>query len=464
MNKTLLLVICDFLLLNLLALTRWEKAEPARAKQPPVPELSSNAATKDRDLVDTMKQSLEDERASRTQLEQKLSSAQADLGTRDKSVQQLSSEKSQLSDSLNATQHANADLNRKVAAAAQEAAISKEELARLQRELERRREEADRQAKELADAAKAQSDAQDRINSLNVAVKVSEQEKAMLRDTAENLKTQVAAERDERLKVQATTAQLAGGVGQLAESTSGLTKEIRENRPINANELFEDFLKNRVSTNFTGVRSGLLGPATRERKSSTVLVTDGTKTYALLHIADTPFPLYDNTYDWQKIAVDFSGPQGYQTSGKELDFLSLDSRIVVIPVDDDQVAALGVKVYKMALDPFKFPEAVLVHAGEKSGYGEVPFKLDPDNRSYVKVENKLLKRLFGDFGTARGDLVLSKTGELLGVMVNSDYCAVVNNFLPAKTLKTGDNVSDQKSSLVLNDLAARVRSLPLPLQ
>ena len=31
MNKTLLLIICDFLLLNLLALTRWEKAEPQRA-------------------------------------------------------------------------------------------------------------------------------------------------------------------------------------------------------------------------------------------------------------------------------------------------------------------------------------------------------------------------------------------------------------------------------------------------
>ena len=37
MNKTLLLILCDFLLLNLLALTRWEKAEPARVKQPPVP-------------------------------------------------------------------------------------------------------------------------------------------------------------------------------------------------------------------------------------------------------------------------------------------------------------------------------------------------------------------------------------------------------------------------------------------
>lgn len=464
MNKTLLLIICDFLLLNLLALTRWEKAEPVRAKQPPVPEMSANAATKDRDLVETMKQSLADERATRAQLEQKLSTTEASLGSREQNLAQISAEKSQLASALTENQRTAAELNRKIAAATQEATMSREELARMQRELERRREEAERQSKQLAEYQKAQAEAQERINGLNVAVKVAEQEKAMLRDTAETLKTQVVAEREERLKVQETTAQLAGGVGQLAESTSGLTKEIRENRPINANVLFDDFLANRVRTNFTAVRSGFLGPVTKAKDSSTILVTDGDKTYALLHISDTAFPLSENNLDWQKIAVTFTGPKGYRTAGKELDFLSLDPRVVVIPLDTEQAAALGGKIYATALDPFKFPEAVLVHAGEKSGYGEVPFKLDPKNRGYVKVENRLFKRLFGDFAPARGDLVLSKTGELLGVMVNSDYCAVVNNFLPAKTLKTGDDVSEQKSSQVISALAARVNALPLPLQ
>ncbi len=464
MNKTLLLIICDFLLLNLLALTRWEKAEPARAKQPPVPEMSANAATKDRDLVETMKQSLEDERAARAQLEQTLSSTQANLGTREQSLAQIAAEKAQLANALSANQRTTAELNQKIASATQEASMSREELARLQRELERRREEAERQAKQLAEYQKAQSEAQDKINGLNVAVKVAEQEKAMLRDTADNLKTQVAAEREERLKVQETTAQLAGGVGQLAESTTGLTKEIRDNRPINANVLFGDFLANRVGTTFTAVRGGFLGPVTRSRDSSTILVTDGDKTYALLHIADTPFPLYENNLDWQKIAVDLTSPKGYKTAAKELDFLSLDPRIVVIPLNTEQATSLGVKIYATALDPFKFPEAVLMHAGDKSGYGEVPFKLDPNNRSYVKVENRLFKRLFGDFAPSRGDLVLSKTGELLGVMVNSDYCAVVNNFLSARSLKTGTDVSAEKSSLVINELSARVRALPLPLQ
>ena len=45
MNKTLLLIMCDFLLLNLLALTRWEKAEPQRALDSAAPKSASAAAS-----------------------------------------------------------------------------------------------------------------------------------------------------------------------------------------------------------------------------------------------------------------------------------------------------------------------------------------------------------------------------------------------------------------------------------
>src|SRR3954469_4108606 len=102
MNKTLLLIICDFLLLNLLALTRWEKAEPPRAKQPPVPELAANAVTKDQDLVETMRQSLADEKATRDELAQKLAATDATLVSREQSLTQLQSERTKLAEERNA--------------------------------------------------------------------------------------------------------------------------------------------------------------------------------------------------------------------------------------------------------------------------------------------------------------------------------------------------------------------------
>jgi len=462
MNKTLLLILCDFLLLNLLALTRWEKAEPARAKQPPVPEMSANAVTKDRDLAEAMKQSLEDERATREQLAQKLQNVQSSLSTREQNLAKVESERAQLSTNLAETQKTAQELTAKVQAATQDASMTREELARLQKELEQRRAEADRQQQQLAAYEKSQAEAREKIENLNVAVKVAEQEKALLRDTAETLKTQVVAERQERLKVQEATTQLAQGVGELAEKSGALTKEIRENRPVNANVLFNDFLQNRVTTNFTAVRSGLFGPATRQSSASTLLVTDGVKIYALLHYSDTPFPRTENTYNWQKIHVEFNHGS-YRSEAKEIQFLSVDPRVVVVPVDTEQATALGVKVYPTALDPFKFPEAVLVSGGGK-GYGEVGFKLDSANPGYVRVDNRFFKRLFGDFAPSRGDLVFSKTGEILGIMVNSDYCAIVNNFLTAKTVATGDNISEQNASATLNEINSRVLALPLNLQ
>ena len=61
MNRTLLLIICDFLLLNLLALTRWEDAEPIKPrKAPPSPEQKNAMSPKEKDRLIIMHKALED--------------------------------------------------------------------------------------------------------------------------------------------------------------------------------------------------------------------------------------------------------------------------------------------------------------------------------------------------------------------------------------------------------------------
>lgn len=463
MNKTLLLVICDFLLLNLLALTRWEKATPAEAqRQPLVPEMASSAQTKDQDLVAAMQASLADERATREQLARRLQEAQQNLTGREKSVSELQAEREKIAGNLTEAQRAAQQLSQRVTVAQQEASMTKEEMAKLQRELDERRAEAERQRQAMAKLEEQNRDAQQRIEGLSVSVKVAEQEKQLLQKNAEALQTQVVAEREERQRVQATTTQLAQGVGQLAEKSGELTHEIRTNRPINANVLFSDFLANRVQTTFTAVRAGLFGPATRERKSETVFVKSGSQILAILHIDDTPFPLSENSYDWDTVKVEFSKPPSYRSEAHEIRFLAIDPRIIAVPVEQAQADAVGAKIYRLATEPFKFPEAVLVSGGGK-GYGEVGFKLDASQPGFVRVDNRFFKRLFGDFAPSRGDLVLSKTGELLGIMVNRDYCALLGDFTAARTIQTGD-VKDRHTSALLNGLYARVLSLPTKLR
>ena len=470
MNKTLLLILCDFLLLTLLALTRWEAAEPPRPKQPPVPELAANAVTKDQDIVEAMRESLADEKAVRDELAQKLSSVDATLAAREQSLTQVQAERARLAEERNAvasslteTQRAAADLSKKFNAATQEATMTREQLAQLQRELAEKQAEAERQRQALAAREKQLTDAQKQNQMLTMAVVVAEQEKKTLRETAEGLKGQVEVERTERLKVQEANTQLAQGVGQLAEKSGELTKEIRDYRPVNPNVLFNEFGVNRVTASFTATRRGFIGQANRAKEANTVLVTDGNQVYAVLHIADTVFSLGEVGLDWESLKMELSKGGSARNLAPTVQFLNQDPRIVVLPIDPAQASALGAKVYPLAADPFKFPEAVLIDGGGR-GYGEVGFKLDPSEPGFVRVDNRLFKRLFGDFSPKRGDLVFAKTGEILGIMVNNDYCALLKNFSASKTIQAGADIKNQATGALFDELIARMRSMPLKLQ
>lgn len=471
MNKTLLLILCDFLLLTLLALTRWESAEPPKPTRTAAdPELAANAVTKEQDIVEVMRQSLADEKAVRDELAQKLSSTDAALAAREQSLVQVQAERAKLAEERNAvtstlteTQRAASELSQKYSAATQEASMTKEQLATLQRELAEKQAEAERQRRQLATLEKQQSDSRKQIEVLTMATVLAEQEKKNLRETADALKGQVEVERTERIKVQEANTQLAAGVGQLAEKSGELTKEIRENRPINANVLFNDYVSNRVTAKFTATRRGFLGPANRAKEAHTVLVTDGRQIYALLHLGDTVFSLGENGTDWESLNVELSKAGAARSVAGQVQFLAQDPRIVVLPIEASQATALGARVYPLAADPFKFPEAVLIDGGGR-GYGEVGFKLDPSEPGFVRVDNRLFKRMFGDFAPKRGDLVFAKTGELLGIMVNNDYCAVLKSFTASKTIRTGADIKSQATGAIFEELIARLRGMPMKLQ
>jgi hypothetical protein len=463
MNKTLLLFIVDFLFLNLIALTRWERAAPVRPVQPPVNAASANSATKDQDLVEVMRQSLADEQLSRQQVEQKLNASQSELASRERSIGELQGESKRLTGQLVDTQKAQADLNLRYQAQLQEDALTKSQLAQLQRDLEDKKAEAERQKRDLAQLQAQRAEAEKQIEGLRVAVAVGEKEKQQLASKADELQQQVQAERTERARVEQQTTQLAQGVGQLAQNSGELTREIRDNRPVSANILFNDFLANRVDTSFEAMRKGLFGPATKQKDSKTIFTTDGRQVYALVEVDDTPFTFTESGVEWQKLAVSFARGSDYRSPGTRINFLRIDPRVVVVPVDASQVAALGVKVYPLAADPFKFPEALLISGGGQ-GYGELGFKVDADHRGYVRVDNRIFKRLFGDFAPSRGDLVFSKTGELLGIMVNSDYCALLGDFTPAASVAVGADQTQEHTQAIITALAARIQQLPIELQ
>src|SRR5258706_10050733 len=107
--------------------------------------------------------------------------------------------------------------------------------------------------------------------------------------------TEQATRMQEEVKVErAEKAKLAEGVHALASKSSELTQEIRENRPLAPNTIFNEFLTNRVQARFAGVRPGLFGnDALRSKETDTVLASDGTNIFALCHVQDTPLTLFN---------------------------------------------------------------------------------------------------------------------------------------------------------------------------
>ena len=462
MNKTLLLIMCDFMLLNLLALTRWEKAEPTHTQlDTAAPRSAAAAPTINADMVELMRISLEDEKSSREQLAAQLATTQGSLAEREKNLAATQQQKGQIEKVLAATQTSVKELEQRYAASSQEASLSKEQLAKLQRELEEQKAEAERQRAELARAEKQNAEARQRIESLNVAVKVAEQEKGLLSQNLTEAKQQIEVERAERAKVQEQTTQLAQGVGQLAEKSGELSQEIRTNRPVNPNQIFSEFQANRVQTRLTARKPGLFRPSTKDLEAQTVLVTDGTRTYAIMHLSDTPITLSELPADYQNLSGTLNHG-GASAPIAEVQFLRLDPRILAVPVDENTVARMGAKVYQLSKEPFKFPEAVLVRADD-GRYGETPLRIDPSSNSYLKLDNRIVTRLFGEISPRRGDLVFSKSGELIGILVNNDYCAVLGDFTPANTVKMGDNPQPPMSG-VITDLQNRWARLPPKLQ
>jgi len=469
MNKTLLLIMCDFMLLNLLALTRWEKAEPSHTQlESAAPRSAANAPAVNADMVELMRISLEDEKNARDQLSSQLSSTQGTLAEREKNLAALQQQKGQLEGALATTQSSARELEKKYSAASQDAFLSKEQLAKIQRELEEKRAEAERQQAELARMERQNTEARQRIENLNRKVGEVERENQLIAQNLTEAKQQVELERTERAKVTEQAAQLAQGVGQLsqgvgqlAEKSGELSLEIRENRPVNPNAIFSDFLANRVQSFLTARRPGLFSPTVKDKETHTVLVSDGNRVYALMHLSDTPFTLTEVPTDYDQIS-------GRLTRGtasvpvEELHFLRLDPRVIVAPVDTAVAARMGAKIYQLAKDPFKYPDAVLVRADDGK-YGDTPFRIDAGNASYVKLDNRISTRLFGEIAPKRGDLVFSKTGDLIGIMVNSDFCAVLGNFTAAFSLKTGAN-PEPRTSVILNDLQTRWTRLPIKLQ
>ncbi len=489
MNRSALIVIVDFLLISLLAFSRLDDPQIVedKAARPAVPNLGGNP----QDLVAVLKLSLNKEKESREQLNEQLRQTQAQLQSRDQilgdreklirdaelmlrqkaeETARLSRERAAIEQQFATTQLSVAELQKQLTNTLTEASQSRQHLEAVRNDLEARAQEESILKRKLTELEKNRQSAEAEKQQLATQLQLAETEKRLVREQLNSAEGTVEAERQEKavLQAQATkltehATKLAQGVTELAEKSGALTQEIRENRPLAPNTVFNEFVTNRVRADFRAVRSGVFGrEVNREKEAKTVLVRQGNQVYAIYHVNDTPLSLTFPGVDWDWLIGNLR--RGNATARIErMSFLAVDPRVVVVPVPDSKARELGSKIYSIPKDPFKFQEAILVGANE-AYYGECKFQLDAENPQYVHMQKERFSWLVGKFAPSSGDLVFTKGGELLGVMVNKEFCLLLTEFSPVYNIQTGIGIAEQQTGLLLSQLYGQVARMPARLQ
>ncbi len=473
MNRSILIVICDFLLVSLLVFSKPDTTKingETGAAAVPTSEQATNAPSGGKDLAmvmrtalteqqqksDKLQAELEKTRNTATQTQQQLTEAQ-------KHAQSIQQEQTNLQQQYAAAQTNLSALNQQLNARSTEATMSKEQLAAAQVDIKKQEDQAAALKKQLADLEKQNQAALADREKLTNQLQMADLERKHAAEMAAQAQQQVQVEREEKAQLQQQNTKLAEGVKSLANKSGELAQEIRENRPLASNTIFNDFVTNAIDVSFTATRPGYFGgEATKDRVTKTVLLTDGTNTVAMCHVSDTPMTFWIPPTDWDIITIKLQHG-GNQLAVPSLSFAQADPRLVLMPVSKADAAKLNAKVYHTSSDPFKFQDAVLVGA-EEGYYGECKFQLDVRTPDYVKLDRSVLRGLFGKFNPSRGDLVFSRTGELLGIMANDTYCLVIRKFDTTSTFQLTRSLRSQNLSDTLAYYYASITKLPGELQ
>jgi len=496
MNRAVLVVLVDFLLISLVTLFSVNKVAVPQEEAPGGGTGVEVQAVQD--MLEVLQQALAQEQSTRGTLSNQLASTQGDLEARQRELAQRNAQIQQTEQSLREaearlrdlaaerarlqqaqetarTQVAQlqnqqalaltniVELQQQLQAATNDASLSRAAAEAIKTELAARRDEVRTLQSQIFQLQQTAFTAQEEKGRLATNLTRVVTEAAMIRTQLEESQQQVAVVSQEKERLQQHADTLAQGMDQIAQESQSLATEIRENRELAPNAIYQNFLNGRLQSSMRATRSGILGiRAGDSKQSDVVLFQDRDRVFALFHISDTPLPVWGGGGDWEDMTAVLARGGNTVNLGS-LSFVALDPRILVSALDAATVTRLEVKPFAVSEEPSKFQDAVIV-GGKEGYYGEVEFKLVPGLPRYLKMNRRPLGKIFGKFSPSKGDLAFSKTGELLGMMVNSQYCALLSDLSLARQVPLGKDIARARTSLIGAEVSRRLQSLPYSLQ
>lgn len=479
MNKSLLLIICDFLLISVLALVKFE---PAIETDPIVANQIEEGISED--LMDLLQSSLEFEALERAQLEKERAALATDLNRTEAERAQLRTEKSALLEEKSTLEKERERLAQEKAEAASTLDKTRSTLESTTQELQKT--DAERaalaQAKDSltanlenqtaeASALKASLEAQQatlrareaelraaqdaiakaeieaaRLSTerarlteeraaLATSLEVAQSERAQLDENLQNTRRELTQTRTERLEAERRASQLATNLTKIAQSSEALQAEIKASQPISSNEIFRRYEQNRIGLTITAEIRGLLGTRTQTASFDAVAIHAGNKRYIIFEESRAPFGISNLDQLVRLEGAIMSETRRLPIT--RLGFLAADPRLIVIELMPTSDPARLSQTFQLSSEPFRFPQAVLIsHA--LGAYGLTDFRLMPGGEGYIGVDRNLINQLTGEFQPKRGDYIFAQSGELLGLMVEAERGILINDLTIGATLPVGD--------------------------
>lgn len=520
MNKTLMLVICDFLLLSMLALARFD---PPEEKPEATLDATASSETAEAELIELLEESLQSELSSRENLSEDLTETREDLeekarqlaereaaleatqsdleltAAKAKELEQtkaeieaaqaaLAEEKAQVEadraelaqrfettrTELESTKTEQVELVSTLGQLKEETSVTKEKLSQTEEELIAREIAlAEREAAlKAAEEAKAQLAAEREELSRQLQVAQAERrllEENLTQEQAEKVQLQLEKEqafaRADRLTENVSelgqgVSQLGQGVTTLAQQSEEIQKEMEAARPQTMSQIFTRFQNNRASLSFTATERGLLG-STSERtyESRSILITDTNGAhYLVTHSANSPFAFSKNANNVLSANLEVS-LNGRRFPVNQVGFLSADPRILFVPLPASLVQASRLETFSLALEPERWEEAILIK-NDESNFGRTEFRRLTESERFLKMDRPALGQLFADFASSRGDLAFTKNSQFIGILTDSEHAVVIDDFLAAAITDLGPNFSTTNSAATIDRLRDRVAQLP----
>ncbi len=241
MNRSILIVICDFLLLSLLTFSTDINHMADENTRPPTKVVVSTNAVPNpgNDLAAAMKLALTEERKNTEQLQQQLSAARTAAGQQQTQLSQREQENLRLQQQVAASQTNLENLSRQLQTSSARSEQAQQKLTDA--------ETAAQKASDVAAALRRQLDEMSRSNQLAQAEKDALAGQFSWRKCRRAPRMRSAALlQQEALVAHAENAKLAEGFKTLATNSTQLTQEIRANTPLAPNSIFSEFVSNRV--------------------------------------------------------------------------------------------------------------------------------------------------------------------------------------------------------------------------